>query len=62
MININDLTDSVVSDNILYADDTKISKDVQLDSNSIVEQTDLFLLQDWSAEWLLLFHADKCKA
>ena len=60
MIFINDLRDSVVSDISLYSDDTKVSKDVQLDSDSIVVQNDLFLLQDWPADWLLLFHPDKC--
>ena len=26
----------------------------------IVVQNDLFCLQDWSDDWLLLFHPDKC--
>ena len=44
MIYINDLPDSVVSDIALYADDTKIFKDIQLDSDNIVVQNDLFRL------------------
>ena len=60
VIYINDLPDSAVSDIALYADDTKIFKDIQLDSDIIVVQNDLFRLQDWSDDWLLLFHPDKC--
>ena len=60
VIYINDLQDSFVSDIALYADDTKIFKDIQLDSDIIVVQNDLFRLQDWSDDWLLLFHPDKC--
>ena len=60
VIYINDLPDSFVSDIALYADDTKIFKDVQLDSDIIVVQNDLFRLQDWSDDWLFLFHSDKC--
>ena len=60
VIYINDLPDSVVSDIALYANDTKISKDIQLDSDIIVVQNDLFRLQDWSDDWLLLFHPDNC--
>ena len=32
---------------------------IQLDSDIIVVQNDLFRLQDWSDDWLVLFHSDK---
>ena len=60
VIYINDLPDSVMSEIALYADDTKLSKEIQSDSDVIVVQDDLFILQDWSDDWLLLFHPDKC--
>ena len=60
VIYINDLPDSVISYIVLYADDTKTYREIQLDSDTIVVQDDLFSLQDWSDDWLLLFHPDKC--
>ena len=60
VIYINDLPDSVISEIALYADDTKLSKEIQSDSDVIVVQDGLFILQDWSDDWLLLFHPDKC--
>ena len=56
---INDLTDSVISDIILYADDTKMSKEIQSDTDTVVIQDDLFYFQEWSDDWLLLFHPPK---
>ena len=60
VIYINDLPDSVISYIVLYADDTKLYREIQLDSDTIVVQDDLFSLSDWSDDWLLLFHPDKC--
>ena len=51
----------MVSDIILFADDTKMSKEIQSTEDLESVQTDLFHLQDWSNKWLLLFHPDKCK-
>ena len=62
VIYINNLADSVISYIALYADDTKINRQIQLDSDTIVVQDDLFSLQDWSDVWLLLFHPDKCNS
>ena len=50
----------MISEIALYADDTKLSKEIQSDSDVIVVQDDLFILQDWSDDWLLLFHPEKC--
>ena len=48
VIYINDLPDSVDSYIVLYADGTKMYKEIQLDSDKIVAQDDLLL------------HPDKC--
>ncbi|MEW8545715.1 MAG: reverse transcriptase family protein, partial [Candidatus Thiodiazotropha sp.] len=61
VIYINDLPDRIDSDIIMYADDTKMSKEIQVKEDSEVVQADIFRLQDWSDKWLLLFHPDKCK-
>ena len=42
VIYINDLPDSVVSYIALHADDTKMYKEIQLDSDTIVAQDDFF--------------------
>ena len=60
VIYINDLPDAVDSYAYLFADDTKLfSKITKEDVISL--QRDLNILQDWSANWLLNFHPDKCK-
>ena len=61
VIYINDLSDLVVSDIIMYADDTKMSKEIRSKEDLELVQAGLFRLQDWSDKWLLLFHPDKCK-
>ena len=57
---INDLPDSVLSDIIMFADNTKMSKEIQLHTDTVMVQGDIFCLQHWSDDWLLLFHPDKC--
>ena len=44
----------------MYADDIKMSKEIQLQPDTVLVQGDIFCLQDWSDGWLLLFHPDKC--
>ncbi len=61
VIFINDLPDIVASEVFLYADDTKIFNKVK-DSSDVKDlQEDLEKLTEWSNEWLLKFHPDKCK-
>jgi len=57
---INDLPDKVVSDLLLFADDTKIFKEVNSINDSLVIQKDVDTLNEWSKDWLLKFHPDKC--
>ena len=44
----------------MYADDTKISKDIHFHTEIVIVQGDIVCLQDWSDDWLLFFHLDKC--
>ena len=60
VIYINNLPDSVLSDIIMYADDTKMSKEIQLHTDIVIVQGNIFCLQVWSDDWLILFHPDKC--
>ena len=57
---INDLPNHVLSSVRLFADDTKLfsRSDDKEKSNSL--QEDLDRLQDWSEQWLLRFHPEKC--
>ena len=57
---INDLPDSVLSDILLFADDTKIFRPVRNKEDATGIQNDIIRLQDWSNKWLLKFNIDKC--
>ena len=56
---INDLPNHVHNEVRIFADDTKLFKEVQrVDRCSL--QEDLDRLTDWSRDWLLNFHQEKC--
>ena len=56
---INDLPDHVENEVRIFADDTKIFKEVQRDDKGSLQE-DLDRLFDWSRDWLLSFHPEKC--
>ena len=56
---INDLPDHVENEVRIFADDTKIFKEVQRDDKDSLQE-DLDRLFDWSRDWLLSFHPEKC--
>ena len=60
VIYINDLPDNINSDSFLFADDTKILRQISSTEDSIQLQGDLKSLEEWSKKWLLRFNADKC--
>ena len=57
---INDLPKCVENDIRLFADDTKIFTRSDLPGATDSLQSDLDKLQQWSQEWLLRFHPEKC--
>ena len=61
VIFINDLPNSVSSTTYLFADDTKLYRNIKVEDDRTILQEDLDSLFDWSAQWLLKFHPDKCK-
>ena len=61
VIYINDMPNCVRSNMLLFADDTKIYRGIQSDSDTTALQEDLSSLQDWSTRWLMPFHPEKCK-
>ena len=60
LIFINDLPDVVQSSISLFADDTKLYSQSNDAASTKKLQDDLLKLQDWTAQWQLRFHPDKC--
>ena len=63
LLYINDITECVSSTVKLYADDTKIYRELAdpiIDSQLL--QADLANLSEWACKWQLRFNADKCES
>ena len=62
VIYINDLPEVVDKDSYIYlfADDTKVWREIKSDLDHIQLQKDIECLIEWSNKWLLKFHPDKC--
>ena len=58
---INAMTECVNASTYLFADDTKIYKEISCEDDVSGLQADLDQLQKWSDTWLLKFHPNKCK-
>ena len=58
VVYINDLPDAVNSSKFLFADDTKILRQITTRHDSDSLQNDLDSLEDWSERWLLRFNPD----
>jgi len=58
---INDMPDTVSSFIHMYADDTKIGRQVVTAEDSEILQADLNCVQQWSNNWQLKFNSEKCK-
>jgi retron-type reverse transcriptase len=61
VIYINDMPEMVESSTYLFADDTKIFREIREENDEKMLQADLNSLQSWSDTWLLKFHPNKCK-
>ena len=60
VIYINDLLELISSDGFMFADHTKIFRQITSRDDAIDLQEDLRKLEEWSSIWLLKFNADKC--
>ena len=60
---INDLPEHLSNNSqlFLYADDTKIFRKIESEYDRQLLQEDIFSMCEWSENWLLKFHPDKCK-
>ena len=61
IIYINDMPECVNATTYLFANDTKIYKEISCEDDVSGLQEDLDQLQKWSDTWLLKFHPNKCK-
>ena len=61
LIYINDLDDSITSNVLKFADDTKLFRKVNTDGDKQHLQNDLDRLVKWSDKWQMLFNFGKCK-
>ena len=62
VIYINDLPDVVDKDSYIYlfADDTKVFRQIHTERDKKILQQDMNKLLIWTSHWLLKFHPDKC--
>ena len=61
LIYINDLDDSITSNVLKFADDTKLFRKVNTDGDKQHLQNDLDRLVKWSGKWQMLLNFGKCK-
>ena len=61
LIYINDLDDSITSNVLKFADDSKLFRKVNTDGDKQHLQNDLDRLVKWSEKWQMLFNFGKCK-
>ena len=61
VIFINEMPQSVLSDVFLFANDTKLFREIKDENDVGAIKSDLNELFNWSETWLLKFHPDKCK-
>ena len=60
VVYINDILDSVSSDGLLFADDTKIFRRIASCDDALILQSDINSMEEWAKEWQLKFNLDKC--
>ena len=60
---INDLPDVVDAGSNIYmfADDTKLYREIEDTSDEDILQSDIDKMNEWSDDWLMSFHAAECK-
>ena len=61
IIYLNDLEETTSSNMLKFADDAKIYRQVNNDSDAQALQEDMNTLQKWAKKWKMTFNADKCK-
>ena len=57
---VNDIPSIIDSQTLIFADDTKIYREVKSKADSLQFQEDINHLFDWSTQWQLKFNISKC--
>ena len=60
VIYINDLLENISSGGLMFADDTKIYRQITSREDALKLQSDINKLEDWSNTWQLHFNHEKC--
>ena len=60
VIYINDLPENLQSQTLMFADDTKVFRQIVSENDSKLLQDDIDNLVAWTEKWLLSFNTDKC--
>mgnify|MGYP001021806874 FL=1 len=60
VVYINDMPNEILSMLYMFADDTKIFREIKDNEDHSVLQHDLNILSQWSNDWMLNFHPEKC--
>ena len=60
VVYINDLLDDISSGGLMFADDTKIYRQITSHEDSLLLQNDINKLENWSKIWQIHFNHDKC--
>ena len=58
---INDMPEEVTAQISMYADDTKLFKEINTEDDKMILQKDLDAIKRWSEKWQLRFNVAKCK-
>ena len=59
-IYVNDIPSIIDSQTLIFADDTKIYREVKSKADFLQFQEDINCLLDWSTQWQLKFNISKC--
>jgi hypothetical protein len=61
LLYVNELPDWIVSSMVMFADDTKVWREITRAEDARELQEDLNRLRTWAGTWLMQFNAEKCK-
>ena len=60
LLNVNDISNVVTSSIKMFADDTKIYREINNAEDTLVLQSDLDFLENWTKSWQVKFNLQKC--
>ena len=61
LLNVNDISNVVTSSIKMFADDTKIYREINNAEDTLAGQSDLDFLENWTRSWKVKFNPQKCE-